>query len=79
MFLSPRSSKNKKPIPLCFVPQLDIPIWPKENLSVYSVKSGYKALCDEDSQNLVLPQEAIAQKSSTKNLLEWDIEVESTK
>ncbi|KAK9991244.1 hypothetical protein SO802_026229 [Lithocarpus litseifolius] len=46
-----------KSIPLCSVPQPDILIWPKENSGVYSMKFGHKALCDEDSPNLVLPQE----------------------
>lgn len=59
----PPEAQQIKSIPLCSVPQPDILISPKENSGVYSVKFGYKALCEEDLQNPILPQEAAAQKS----------------
>ena len=44
----PAEAQQIKSIPLCSIPQPDILIWPKENSGVYSVKSSYKALCEEN-------------------------------
>ena len=42
----PPDTKLIKSLPLCSIPQPYILIWPKEKTGIYSIKSGYKLLCE---------------------------------
>ena len=42
----PPGAKLIKSLPLCSTPQPDILFWPKEKSGNYSMKSGYKLLCE---------------------------------
>lgn len=46
-FFLPREAQQIKAIPLCVVPQSDCLYWSLEKNEIYSVKSGYKLLCEE--------------------------------
>ena len=69
----PPESAFIKSLPLCTVPQLDILIWPKENSSTYSVKSGYKSLMEIATLDTVKPTVSAAQKSFRKTI--WKLNV----
>ena len=43
----PFDAQRIKAIPLCNTPQPDLLYWTTEKNGVYSVKSGYRALCEE--------------------------------
>ncbi|KAK7826948.1 hypothetical protein CFP56_031606 [Quercus suber] len=45
--LVPFDAQRIKAIPLCITPQLDLFYWALEKNGAYSVKSGYRALCEE--------------------------------
>ena len=51
----PPDAKLIKSLPLCSIPQSDILIWPKEKTGMYSVKSGYKLLCEWQNEELNQP------------------------
>lgn len=46
-FFLPHEAQQIKAIPLCVVPQSDYFYWSLEKSGIYSVKSGYKMLCEE--------------------------------
>ena len=48
----PPDAKLIKSLPSCSTPQPDILIWPKEKSGNYSVKSGYKLLCEWQNEEL---------------------------
>ena len=43
----PPDAKIIKSLPLCFIPQSDSLVWPAERSGKFSVKSGYKCLCED--------------------------------
>ena len=43
----PTDAKIIKSLPLCFVPQIDSLVWPAERSGQFSVKWGYKCLCND--------------------------------
>ena len=43
----PPDAKIIKSLPLCFIPQSDSLVWPAERSRKFSVKSGYKCLCED--------------------------------
>ena len=43
----PPDAKTIKSLPLCFIPQSDSLVWPAERSGKFSVKSGYKCLCED--------------------------------
>ncbi|KAK9998223.1 hypothetical protein SO802_017826 [Lithocarpus litseifolius] len=67
-FYSPEVALIKS-LPLCTVPQPDILIWPKENSSIYSMKSGYKSLMEFATLDTV---------HCSEDLLEKHLETECT-
>ena len=48
---SPFEAQSIKSIPLCISPQPDYLHWPLERNGNYSVKSGFKLLCEESSRD----------------------------
>ena len=52
----PPDAKLIKSLPLCSTPQSDVLIWPKEKTGTYSVKSGYKLLCEWQNVELNQPR-----------------------
>ena len=44
---SPPDAKIIKSLPLCIIPQSDSLVWPAEKSGQFSVKSGYKCLCED--------------------------------
>ena len=44
----PREAQQIKAIPLCLVPQSDYLYWSAEKNGIYSMKLGYKLLCEEE-------------------------------
>uniref|UniRef100_A0A7N2M7C9 Reverse transcriptase zinc-binding domain-containing protein n=1 Tax=Quercus lobata TaxID=97700 RepID=A0A7N2M7C9_QUELO len=52
----PPDAKLIKSLPLCSIPQSDVLIWPKEKTGTYSVKSGYKLLCEWQNEELNQPR-----------------------
>ena len=69
----PPDVKLIKSLPLCSTPQSDILIWPKEKSGNYSVKSGYKLLCEWKNEELNRPQVSDAEKSFRISI--WKIKV----
>ena len=59
----PPDAKLIKSLPLCSTPQPDILIWPKEKSGNYSVKSGYKLLCEWQNEELNRHQVSDVEKS----------------
>ncbi|XP_050255150.1 uncharacterized protein LOC126701050 [Quercus robur] len=52
----PLDAKLIKSLPLCSIPQSDLLIWLKEKIGTYSVKSGYKLLCEWQNEELSQPR-----------------------
>ena len=51
----PPDAKLIKSLPLCSIPQSDLLIWLKEKTRTYSIKSGYKLLCEWQNEELNQP------------------------
>ena len=49
----PSEAQKIKSIPICFMPQEDIIIWPKSKDGKYAVKMGYQILCEMENRELV--------------------------
>ena len=60
-------------LPLCSTPEPDTLVWPKEKLGNYSVKSGYKLLCELHDLDSNRPQVLDSQKTFWKSI--WKMKV----
>lgn len=69
----PSNAKLIKSLPLCSIPQPDTLIWPKEKRGNYSIKSGYKLLCEWQNKELHEPQVSDTEKSFWNSI--WKIKV----
>ena len=69
----PFEAQKIKSIPLCVTPQEDILFWPKSSNGLYSVKSGYNLLCDEDSRDMASSSDSDASKNFWTRL--WPLKV----
>nr|POE64187.1 putative ribonuclease h protein [Quercus suber] len=68
-----RDARLIKSLPLCSTPQPDILTWPKEKSGNYSVKSGYKLLCEWQNEELNWSQVSNVEKSFWTSI--WKIKV----
>ena len=69
----PPNASQIKALPLCSTPQHDVLIWPLEKAGKYSVKSGFRLLCDGQDPAAVLNLADSEDKVFWKNL--WKIQV----
>lgn len=69
----PPEAKLIKSLPLCSTFQHVTLIWPKENLGNYSVKTGYKLLCDTPDVDLTDSEDTMAQRQFWKSI--WNLRV----
>ena len=69
----PPNAKLIKSLPLCSISQLDMLIWLKEKTRIYSVKSGYKLLCEWQNEELNQPQIPDTEKCFLRRI--WKIKV----
>ena len=60
-------------LPLCITPQTDSFVWPAEKNGSYSVKSGYKILCEEQQLGGPLTEATKAQRNLWKGV--WKLKV----
>lgn len=49
-YFLPFEAQRIKSIPLCTFPQVDSLFWPLSGVGIYSVKSGYKLLCEDSRE-----------------------------
>nr|POE75942.1 hypothetical protein CFP56_23406 [Quercus suber] len=69
----PPDARLIKSLPLSSIPQLDTLVWSFEKLGSYSVKSGYKLLCELHNLDMNRPQVSESQKGFWKSL--WKMKV----
>lgn len=69
----PPDAKLIKSLPLCSIPQSDMLIWPKEKIGIYTVKLGYKLLCEWQNEELNQPQISDTERSFWSSI--WKIKV----
>ena len=69
----PLDAKLIKSLPLCSIPQSDMLIWSKENTGTYSVKSGYKLLCEWQNEELNQPRISDIERNFWSSI--WKIKV----
>ena len=69
----PPEAKLIKALPLCSTIQPDTLIWPKEKSGNYSVKTGYKTLCDTPTNDLINTAAAETQRQFWKSI--WKLKV----
>lgn len=69
----PPEAKLIKSLPLCSTVQPNTLVWLKENSGNYSVKTGYKFLCETPDVDLVNSEEAMAQRKFWKSI--WNLRV----
>lgn len=69
----PPNAARIKALPLCSTPQLDVLIWPLEQSGKYSVKTGYRLLCEAQDSAENLPQANIEERGFWKKF--WRIPV----
>ena len=69
----PPDAKLIKSLLLCSIPQSDMLIWPKKKIGIYSVKSGYKLLCEWQNEELNQPHIFDTEKSFWSCI--WKIKV----
>nr|POE98911.1 putative ribonuclease h protein [Quercus suber] len=69
----PPDAKLIKSLPLSSIPQLDTLVWSFEKLGNYSVKSGYKLLCELHNLDINRPQVSESQKGFWKSI--WKLKV----
>lgn len=70
---SPFEAQTIKSIPLCISPQPDYLHWPLERNGNYSVKSGYKLLCEESSRDEASSSNPVAATSFWSSI--WKLKV----
>ena len=64
-----------KSLPLSFIPQPDTLVWSSEKLGSYSIKSGYKSLCEKHNRDMNRPQASESQKGFWRCI--WKLKVPS--
>ena len=69
----PSDAKLIKSLPLCSIPQSDMLIWPKEKTRTYSVKLGYKLLCECQNEELNQPRISDIERNFWSSI--WKIKV----
>ena len=69
----PPDAKLIKSLPLCSIPQSNMLIWPKEKTRTYSVKLGYKLLCECQNEELNQPRISDIERNFWSSI--WKIKV----